>query len=210
MAESSPLQLAYLIEISVVLNLAFREIAYDCVDNHIKKARDEKLERLRSLTKNEHQNVTKFDSYDEFMGLFTGDTGWGGENTSLHQFYTDRLLNWKAYWFSGAAVVYTVIILVICTVGAALGVNPPLIWWMFFSLLIVFLIAPVYFYVRTNRCMTMLLGYSDWRPITLAYRPAGQSTGLIEEFCKKVEEDIRNAGDRTISDEHLENLNIPD
>ena len=158
---NSPLSLAYLIEISIVLNIGYKELAFEHVSKKLQKAMNEVEEHLADLR--ETYSV-KFDSQCVPDLFFGKASPWGEEHKKEQRFYANWLINWRASKWSGWAVIGIVALLVACTLGTKFNVVSPWFWWPAFSVLFLLTLFPIVLYAKMNQCLKALVGYSDFSP----------------------------------------------
>jgi len=193
---SGYLDLAYLIEISIVFNLAYREIKHGFVLEKMKKIREEisKDEELQARIK-EIKEDTSLGSdvvesdYNKLTAIIECNNtpkdcsninkdlyeAWG-HNKHPCKYFVKTILTGRGLFQVNTSIIITLIILFFATIFPHIPIAfSPFIWWSLFTTLCITIIVPIHLLYMSEKTGNMLIGKN------------GQK-GLIE----KLEEDFNN------------------
>lgn len=183
----SYLTLSYLIEIAVVMNLAYRELKFPELDNKLHEKVNDILSRAEQ--KEIHLNSEeKYKEYGELKSLVvnngTGDQDLWGEHLQKRRWFFNKFIrNRLSLKIVNFNIVSTILILIGCT--AATGVYPPIenvfllddahkkIWAFLFVILVVMTVLPMVFIRMGTLCEVHLFG-------------AGSKEGLVPKLSKRM------------------------
>ncbi|NYT27826.1 MAG: hypothetical protein H0A76_07990 [Candidatus Thiodubiliella endoseptemdiera] len=173
------LDLAYLIEISVVFNLAYREIKHGFVLEKMKKIReeiskDEELqERIKKIKKDTSLGSDVVESdYNKLVAIIECDSNakdCADINTDLCKawdhdkryckYFVKTILTGRGLFQVNTSIVVALIILLFATIFPHIGIDfNPFIWWILFSMLCVTIVVPIRLLYMSEKTGNMLTG----------------------------------------------------
>lgn len=186
------LTLAYLIEIAVVMNLAYRELKFPELDNNLHERVNDILAKARQKEIPPKVKVgvysKDYGEYDDLKSLVEkngeGDSDlWGEHLQSRRNFFHKFIRNRRSLKIVNWNIVITVGVLIGCT--AAAGIFPPIenvfyldtlqkwIWVLLFLHLSIMTVLPLWFIRMATLCERHLLGVP----------PKG---GLVQKLAKEM------------------------
>jgi len=190
---SGYLDLAYLIEISVVFNLAYREIKHGFVLEKMKKIREEiskdveLQERIKKIKKDTSLGSDVVESdYNKLTAIIECNSNpkdcsntskdlyeaWG-HNKRYCKYFVKTILTGRDLSQVNISIIVALIILLFATIFPHINITfYPFIWWCLFSMLCMTIIVPIHLLYMSEKTGNMLIGKN------------GQK-GLIEELEEK-------------------------
>jgi len=202
---SGYLDLAYLIEISVVFNLAYREIKHGFVLEKMKKIREEILkdEELQARIK-EIKEDTSIGSdvvasdYNKLTAIIECNSNpkdCSNTNKDLYEawdhnkryckYFVKTILTGRGLFQVNTSIIVALTILLFATIFPHIDIGfHPLIWWSLFAILCMTIIVPIRLLYMSEKTGNMLIGKN------------GQK-GLIE----KLEEEFNSHYNKHLLDE---------
>ena len=188
---SGYLDLAYLIEISIVFNLAYREIRHGSVLGKMKQIREkmskdtELQERIKEIKEDESlASNTVESSYKELIALIECDDSKFGDcektdsnlckawkhNKKYCQYFVNTVLTGKGLFRVNVSIFVALIILFFATIFQHIPMIFNIyIWWGLFVALVITIFIPIYLLYMSEQVGNMLIGKNGKK-------------GLIEEL----------------------------
>ncbi|CAB5497465.1 hypothetical protein [Bathymodiolus thermophilus thioautotrophic gill symbiont] len=212
---SGYLDLAYFIEISIVFNLAYREIKHGTVLKKMKQIRekmskDEELqERIKEIKKEDSLGSKVVESsYMKLTAIIECDVNkpkdCSDKNSKLYEawshnknycrYFVNTILTGQGLRQVNASIGVALIILFFATISPHIGIEEPspYIWWPLFTFLVVTIFIPIRLLYMSEKVGNMLIGGNSQK-------------GLIE----KLEEEF-NADYNQYLKEKAKNSPVPD
>jgi hypothetical protein len=179
---SGYLDLAYLIEISVVFNLAYREIKHGTVLEKMKKIRekmfrDEELqERIKKIKKDSSLGSdTVASSYEKLIAIISVEyddnksedckkidsklcKAWD-HNKRYCKYFVNIILTGKGLVRVNFSIGITLVILLFATIFPHINMNFNIfIWWILFVTLVITILIPIYLLYMSEKVGNILIG----------------------------------------------------
>lgn len=194
---SEYLNLAYLVEISVVFNFAYREIKHGTVLEKMKKIREKMFrdkefqERIEEIKKdNSLGSDTVESSYEKLIAII--DTkhndskskdckntdsklcqAWNHDKSNCKHF-VNVILTGKGLLNVNISISIVLIILLFATIFPHINMDFNIyIWWILFAILVITIVIPIYLLYMSEKVGNALIGKN------------GQEEGLIEKLEKE-------------------------
>lgn len=191
MASASFLNLAYLIEISVVLNVAYREFKFQ--DLHEKLNVDVSKIVARAEEQELHLKPEMYPEYGELKSLLdkdaSGTDGLWAHNQSWGRFFYKNIRGRRSYRRVNANVLICIIILIFSTLFSYVQVPPfiehpgsdilPILWLTIFLVLVATIVMPIRYIHLATKCQSFLFSY-----------PNGQVPKLEQKMFARAESEI--------------------
>ncbi len=172
------LSLAYMVEISVVFNLAYRELKFTELHDEV----NSEVNKLLSVVNLKHEALGGKEKFKGFFpeidiigeladtttkGNGKGDSILWEEKAKLRIFYNMYIKSKASLKLVNLFIFLNIIMLIAFTLNADWQVPTPfaiyeerfIIWLACFLLLLIITIAPLYFINRASHCKKILLGY---------------------------------------------------
>lgn len=177
---SGYLDLAYLIEISIVFNLAYREIKHGTVLEKMKQIREKMLrdkelqERIKEIKEdNSLGSDTVESSYMKLTAIIECDgnksedclntnsklcEAWS-HNESYCSYFVNIILTGKGLFRTNASIVVALLVLVFATIFPHINISfYIIIWWALFVALIITILIPIYLLYMSEKVGKILIG----------------------------------------------------
>lgn len=184
------LTLAYLIEVAVVLNLAYRELKFPELDNKVHEKVNDILLKAKQMEipKASATSPVIYEEYDELKSLIEkngeNDSELWGEHLRFRRWFYNKLIrNRRSLTIVNINILATISILIGCTIGAGLYAPiedvflldsaPKVVWVIFLIVLTGMTALPLWFIKMATLCEKHLLGVPP-------------KTGLVQKLAKKM------------------------
>lgn len=207
---SEYLNLAYLIEISVVFNLAYREIKHGIVLEKMKKIREKMFrdrefkERIKEIKKDSslgsntvESSYEKLIAITDFDGVKSKDCkntdsklckAWD-HNTRYCKYFVNIILTGKDLVRINYSVGIVLIILLFATIFPHINMNFDIfIWWFLFVVLVITIFIPMYLLGMSEKVDNILIGKNGQKGLIEKLEKefdASYNQYLVEESTKK-------------------------
>ncbi len=184
------LSLAYLIEIGVVMNLAYRELKFPDLDNKVHEKVNDYLSKANQMEipKVSPTSLITYKEYNELKSLIEkngeNDSELWGEHLRIRRwFYNKFIRNRRSLKIVNANILVTIAILIGCTFATGkyapienvffLDSEPKVVWFILFLVLTVMTVLPLWFVRMATLCEKHLLGVAP-------------QTGLVQKLGKRM------------------------